>query len=569
MSDDVVPLVFPDAPRARLDRVLGELVSSANEVLATQGRLRSLLEASRLVASELDLPTVLRRIIAAAVELVGARYGAIGVIAPDGTLAQFIHVGMPDNLAAQIGHLPEGHGLLGALIEDQRPIRLEHLGEDARSSGFPAHHPPMDSFLGVPVRVRGEVYGNLYLSESVDGPFSEEDEELLIALAATAGAAIDHARLFDEGQRRQRWAAASAEVTAALLSENVEDSLAILAERVAGLADADLVCIALPSTTTTMTIVAAAGDLAGSFTGASFDSEGTLAAQAVEGGQPVLSDVEMMSQIDTGLALGPTMAIPFATTDAPAGALTVSRRPGRAAFTGADLEMAADFAAQASVALRLASVRADRARLALLEDRGRIARDLHDHVIQRLFGAGLSLQAVAGAVTDPALRGRISQQVDTLDAAIAEIRTAIFTLNASPASDAPVLRHRIVDVVSEMSDLFEESPRLTFTGAVDLMVSPDLAEDVIAVVREGLSNVARHAAATQTSISVAVTTERVAVQIEDNGRGIQNPGARSSGTGNLEQRATTRGGIFALTSAETGGTVLLWDVPLGLEKETP
>jgi signal transduction histidine kinase len=567
MTDEVVPLRFPDAPRAGLDRVIVELVASAQEVLATQGRLRSLVEASRLVSSELDLPSVLRKIIAAAIELVGARYGAIGVIAPDGTLAQFIHVGIDEKLAHEIGRLPEGHGLLGALIEDQEPIRLEHLRDDERSSGFPAHHPPMESFLGVPVRVRGDVYGNLYLSESIDGPFSEEDEELLIALAATAGAAIDHARLFDESQRRQRWAAASAEVTAALLEENTENSLAVLADRVAGLADADLVCIALPDSGSLMTIAVATGDLAESFNGVTFDASSTLTAQALESGQPVLSDVQTMSRVLPTLALGPTMAIPFTSSNAPTGVLTVSRFPGRAAFTSADLDMAADFAAQASVALRLASVRADRARLAVLEDRGRIARDLHDHVIQRLFGAGLSLQAVAGSVTDAATRAKIAQQVDTLDAAIAEIRTAIFTLGSTKESDTPVLRHRVVDVLAELSEHFAESPRLAFSGAVDLMVSPQLADDVVAVVREGLTNVARHAQATSTAISIAVSAGHVIVQIDDDGRGLATSSGRSSGTSNLEQRARDRGGEFSLTSPDSGGTVLRWKVPLDNEED--
>jgi GAF domain-containing protein len=208
VADETSALAFPDAPRSKLDHLLAELVDAAQDVLATQGRLRSLLNATRAVSGELDLPAVLRRIIEAAVDLVGARYGAIGVIAPDGSLEQFIHVGMSDELVQQIGALPEGHGLLGALIEEQAPIRLEVLSQDPRSSGFPAHHPPMDSFLGVPIRVRAEVYGNIYLSESEAGSFSEEDQELLIALAGAAGAAIDHARLFDESRRRQEWAAA-------------------------------------------------------------------------------------------------------------------------------------------------------------------------------------------------------------------------------------------------------------------------------------------------------------------------------------------------------------------------
>jgi len=558
MTEEHTPLAFPDAPRGRLDRVINDLVESAQEVLATQGRLRSLLEASRSVSSELELPVVLRTIVAAAVELVGARYGAIGVIAPDGSLAQFIHVGVSEELAHEIGHLPEGHGLLGALIEDQEPIRLEHLRDDRRSSGFPPHHPPMESFMGVPVRVRGEVFGNLYLTERADGPFSAEDQELLSALAASAGAAIDHARLFDESQRRQRWSAASAEVTAALLSEETDDSLGILADRVAQLADAELVCIALPETGTAMAVVVARGVLAERYAGVVFESEGTLAGRAHESGQPAMSDAGSLSSVDPTLVLGPSMAIPFASVGAPPGVLTVSRSSGRAAFTPADLEMAADFAGQASVALTLASGRADRARLAILEDRGRIARDLHDHVIQRLFGAGLSLQAVAGSISDPALRARVGQQVDALDAAIAEIRTAIFTLSVVEDSDAPKLRHRVLDVIGEMGDLFDESPLVTFGGAVDLMIDPALADDVIAVVREGLTNVARHAVATRTSVSIVVRNDEVVVEVEDDGRGIPDASTRSSGTANLEKRAVSRGGAFELVRPESGGTILRW-----------
>jgi len=560
MTEPDAHLAFPDAPRGRLDRVISELVGSAQEVLATQGRLRSLLQASRLVTSELELPNVLRQIVVAALELVGARYGAVGVIAPDGSLAEFIHVGMPEETARAIGHLPEGHGLLGALIDDQEPIRLEHLHDDPRSSGFPDHHPPMESFLGVPIRVRGEVYGNLYLSERIDGSFTAEDEELLVALAGTAGAAIYHARLFDESQRRQRWSAASAEVTSALLSDNSEDSLGIIADQVARLADADLVCVVLPGSDADMTVVEAHGELASVYKGATFQAAGTLAAQARESGQPVLSHTELTSRVRPDIALGPTMAIPFTSSDGPAGVLTVSRMPGRAAFTTGDLEMAADFAGQASVALRLAASRADRARLAVLEDRGRIARDLHDHVIQRLFGAGLSLQAVAGSMTDASARARIAQQVDALDLAIAEIRTAIFTLNTTPDSEAPMLRHRVVDVLADMADLFDESPRVSFAGAVDLMVDRALADDVIAVVREGLTNVARHAGATQTSVTVGVAGDRVTVRIEDDGRGIQST-SRSSGTANLEERARARNGTLAFHNAEPSGTVLIWDVP--------
>ncbi|MEX1079122.1 MAG: GAF domain-containing protein [Homoserinimonas sp.] len=563
MTDGTSSLAFPDAPRSKLDLVLAELVEAAQDVLATQGRLRSLLNASRAVSGELDLPAVLRRIIEAAVELVGAQYGAVGVIAPDGSLEQFIHVGMPDDLVAQIGHLPEGHGLLGALIDERAPIRLEHLSEDPRSSGFPTHHPPMDSFLGVPIRVRNEVYGNIYLSESKAGSFSEEDQELLISLASTAGAAIDHARLFDESRRRQEWAAASAEVTAALLSEQPDDSLAILADRVVSLAGADLVCVTLPRDQETMAVEVARGPLAPSFVGMTFKSAGTLAGRALESGNPILSEAVINSRIDPQVSIGPTMAVPLTASDHPGGVLIVSRLPGKARFTTADLDMAADFAAQASLAIRIANGQADRHRLALLEDRERIARDLHDHVIQRLFGVGLRLQAIAGTVQDPPGRRAIIEQVNALDTTISEIRTAIFTLTTEPDAVAPSVRHQVIDLLGEMAGILEEPPRVAFAGAVDLMVPTTMVDDMVAVVREGLSNVARHARARDTAVSISVDHGVLSVVIEDDGEGMGvGHGGDTRGMSNLSERAARFGGHFQVLAREPKGTTLKWTVPI-------
>jgi signal transduction histidine kinase len=555
-------LSFPDEPRSRLDRVLSDLVDSAQDVLATQGRLRNLLKASRVVADELDLTVVLRRIVEAAVELVGAQYGAIGVASPDGTLEQFIHVGMSQDLVEAIGKLPTGHGLLGALIENQEPIRLEHLSADPRSFGLPDGHPPMESFLGVPVRVRGEVYGNLYLTEQTTGKFSADDEQLLSALAATAGAAIDHARLYGESERRRRWSAAAAEITAALLSSGSEGSLSILAERVADLAEADLVCVAVPLGHGRMSIEMARGPLFEEFVGASFDSENTIEGRVFESRQPILSDIQLSDGSDLRRSFGPTIAVPLTSSENPMGVLTVSRIAGRPRFTIADLDMVAEFAAQAGLALRLDAARSDAEALTLLEDRGRIARDLHDHVIQRLFGAGLSIQSIVGTIADPIAQARLGEQVEVLDSAIAEIRTAIFAMTASATRHPTSLRHRVIDVLGELGDLFEASPRLVFTGPIDLLVPTDFGDDVIAVVREGLSNVARHAGASQTWMTIAVTPEQLSVTIEDDGTGITNDRGRASGTSNLEERARARGGEFSLLPRASNGTTLTWSVPL-------
>jgi signal transduction histidine kinase len=533
-----------------------------------EGRLRSLVEANRMVAGEIELPTVLRTIVQAAVELVGARYGAMGIIAADGTLEQFIHVGMPVEIVAGIGHLPEGHGLLGALIAVQEPIRLAELGDDPRSGGFPVSHPPMRSFLGVPVRVRNEVFGNLYLSDENAGMFSAEDQELLLALAASAGAAIDHARLFEEAQRRHGWAAASAEVTSLLLSGDGEDALSLIAGRALELTDADLAYISLPVRSGRMLVAEASGLFATDLAQEEFDSTDTIAGRAFESGQPVLMDAESKSSAHPNLSVGPTISVPLAVSEGRAGVLTVSRRAGRSSFRLADVDMVADFAEHVDIAIRLAAGRSDRQRLALLEDRSRIARDLHDHVIQRLFGAGLALQGLAGTIKDPLQRERITEQVAALDAAISDIRTAIFTISWSATHKHPSLRHLIVDLLSENQGMLADTPRLTFSGPVDVAVPAELAEDVIAVVREGLANVAKHARAAQTAVSVVVAEGSIVVQVEDDGVGIHpDTAGAASGTENLAHRAELRGGSFDLLPRTPSGTVLSWSVPLGRERE--
>jgi signal transduction histidine kinase len=559
-------IAFPDGPRSELERTIGELVDRAQDVLKTQGRLRSLLQANRIVVEELELEQVLRKIAEAAVGLVDAQYGALGVIGPDGHLEQFIHVGMPPEQAEAIGHLPDGHGLLGAVIDERRSIRLEHLSQDPRSAGFPVHHPTMDGFLGVPIRVRNEVYGNLYLTNPVGGAFSQEDEELITALAATAGVAIDNARLFDETRRRQRWSAALAEVTAALLSGDSDDVLGVVADRVASVIDADLVCVVLPVDERTILVDTARGDGAADLIRRRYPAAGSLVSAALESGQVVSSDSQLAGTwVPDNPERGPTVAIPLLAFSRPLGALTISRATGSSGFTPAELEMAADFAVQASVAIELARGRADRQRLDLVEDRNRIARDLHDHVIQRLFGSGMTLQAIASTAPD-GTRAAIAEQVDAIDAAISEIRTAVFTLT-SRSSAAPALRHRVLDVVAEASLGLATSPRLTFGGAVDLLVDGELAEDVVAVVREGLSNVSRHASAGTADVAIVVDDHRVVVTIDDDGTGLPKGTRRSSGTANLRERAKRHSGNFELTGRKSGGTRLRWTAVLTASEE--
>lgn len=558
------PLAFPDAPRSALERTIDELVDRAQAVLRTQGRLRNLLAANRRIVEHLRLEDTLYAVVSAAVELVDAEYGALGVIAPDGKeLERFIHVGMDDEQVRRIGHLPRGKGILGAVVQEATTIRLEHLGEDQRSAGFPQGHPPMDGFLGVPLRVRDTVYGNLYLANPHRGHFTQEDQELVEALGATAGIAIDNARLFEESRLRERWAAAAADVSSALVAdESIEDVLTIIADRVLAFVDAHLISVVLPDADTDVLQVAiAVGPVADLVRDRRYPASGSLAGHAIETGSVVADTTgSAVAGVNWAPPLGPTIAIPLRVAGDALGALVVARAPDGPVFADAELEMADEFGRQTSVALAVAQGRRDRRRLELAEDRSRIARDLHDHVIQRLFGSGLALQATAQRVPED-LRDHLEEQVTAIDAAIAEVRTAVFALGSSDRTAARSTRDRLLDVITELRPALSRHPRITFSGPVDVDVTGAIAHDVVAAVRESLANVARHAPGAECRIEVAVTDDAVQVVVEDDGPG---PGSseRRSGTANLAARATMRGGRYELGPGRDGGTTVVWAVPL-------
>lgn len=526
MTERSYRLTFTEAHRLELDRTLGELLENAQKVLHTQGRLRSLLRASQSVTEQLDLPTVLKRILEAATDLVEARHGALGVFAPNGHRGYVLSLGASGDPARLPGDLPLGRG---------------------------------PGFIGVPLLVRGDVFATLSLFEAASGEFSQEDEQFLSALAATAGSAIDNARLFDETQRRQRWSSALAEITGALLSGPGGDPIELVIEGALTLAEAELACLVREVTAESMMVEVVRGTLAPEVAGLVFDSAGTLTAKALHGGQPVIVGSSVGAP-EQPLLLGPTMVVPMTAAGAPRGALIVSRGTGHPEFTAQDVEVVGEFAAQASIALALVSAREDQQRLVVLEDRSRIASDLHDHVIQRLFAAGLSLDAASIHVADEALRTRISDQVQSLDEAILAIRTAIFALTAEHDNGSP-LRQRIIDVVTGMKDLFEGSPRLAFTGPVDFGVPDALADDLLAAVREGLTNVARHASATEVRVFLDVGTAEATLRISDDGVGITEP-RRRSGIANLERRAKRWDGGITFEQPVEGGTTMIWRVRL-------
>lgn len=554
------PIQFPELPRSELERAITDLVDKARLVLATQGRLRSLLAATRSIGEGLDLSVVLRRIVTAAVELVGGRYGALGVIGPGGELEEFIHVGLNSAVADEIGHLPRGRGLLGALISDPHPIRLENIRSDPRAAGFPAHHPPMDSFVGVPIRVRGEIFGTLYVTDRNGGPFTAEDEELLTSLAASAGIAIDNARLFGETQRRQRWAVASAEVSAGLLNEDGADPLALVAEAVAGLTDAAVVLLIRHTAGNALVVEHAWGADADVFAGRVIPHEGSVTGAVIGSGNPVLSPgLPLPYTGDRDLFTGPAMVVPLSGSRGPYGALAIVRGMGAPHFQEPDLDMATDFAAHASVALELRDARRARERIALLEDRSRIARDLHDNVIQRLFAVGLSLHSVDVSGVPDAVQTKLQSVNEILDDAITEIRKSVFALSSAELSGGTA-RHRLLDVVGESASAFPVPPRIVFEGQLDAWAPAAMVDDLEAVVREGLSNAARHADASGVDVSISADEREIRVCIADDGKGPVDNG-RASGTANLQARASGWGGRSLLRAGATGGAVLEWSVP--------
>jgi signal transduction histidine kinase len=564
-APQVEPLELP-CPTAG-DR-MGELVDRAAEILTAQDGLRALLAANRSIVEELSLPAVLRRVVAAAQAVAGARYAALGVIGPDGLLEEFVHTGMTEDEVEQIGDLPRGEGILGALIRTPVAIRRTQIDTDP-SSGFPGDHPPVTGFLGVPVRSRDVVFGNLYLTDRVDGrPFSAEDEELVLALAATAGIAIENARLYAEARQRQDWLAAAAETSRSLLGPTSDKTVVLqrIADTVARLAEADVAAVVLPTEDDpeTLEISVVAGRDAQHLRSLRYPRAGTLDWLAMEEGVAVLLDTveeqNLHVHLTKAMSVGPVMALPLIGERGPRGVIVVGRIEARPRFTAAELDLAGGFAAQAALALELEDARAYAQRLTVLEDRNRIARDLHDHVIQQLYASGLSLQSALATPRDPQLQGVLTRTVADLGDTIRQIRTTIFALTDSePGRPGP--RAAVLEVVRRAGAGLAQKPRVTFVGPVDTAVDDAMIGDLTAVVGEAVTNAVRHADADVVEVGVQVVGDRVRVVVGDDGAGL---GDQPWGHGltNLHRRALEAGGTLVLRPRPGGGLLLEWEVPL-------
>ncbi|AVH97641.1 MULTISPECIES: GAF domain-containing protein [Streptomyces] len=487
-------------------------------------RLPLLLDAVLGVGTDLELRATLQHIVDSATELTGARYGALGVVDPERhRLTGLFTTGMTEEERRRCGRLPDGRtGLTGALVRDPRPLRLDDLTADPRSVGVPEGHPEMRTFLGVPIRVHAEVFGNLYLTEKRAGRFTEEDLALLRVLASQAGIAIGNARLYETARQRERWIEGAAAVTTALLTgASAENALTTVAERARVLAGASAGVVLQPTPEGGMEIVAAStpddpGDLVGTTI-----APGSPVLVRLLGGEPVFvedsaTDPRMTTHVRS--RFGPSMMLPLRSGGKLIGTLALPRRRGGPPYSAVDRLLASQFASQAALALVLADARQDRERLAVYEDRDRIARDLHDLVVQRLFATEMMLESTRRRSAEPseenALLGRA---VDELDSTIQEVRTAIFALQQPPADAPTTFRGRVLRETGGAAALLGFQPSVHFSGAVDALVDEETEGRLLGVLRGALAAAHRRPGVGAITVGVTAVDGGVRLRIEDDG----------------------------------------------------
>jgi GAF domain-containing protein len=394
-------------------------------------RYRRLLEANHTISDELSLTSVLDRTVRAACDLLDTEYGALCIVAEDGSIEHLVHRGLDDEMVGRIGRPPRSGGLLGASLSSPRPIRLDDLTTDPRYYGFPPARPTLRSFLGVPIRARGVVLGELYVADPLAGRFDAEDEDLVVSLAATAGNAVENSRLYDEARRSRDWLNASGEIARALIADDDEEVLLDVVTRALSVAEADLACLILPTEDQQLQVKVAKGLGADRFRGVVLDpAESTMAKTIVAARSMRTHDVTLWTDVgfENPLDFGPAMIVPLLDAQGSRGAMLMLRRRRGLPFTLPDVDLASTFAAQVAFAMELNDTRADAEWVRVLEDRHRIAQDLHDNVMQRLFATGVGLQALAEQQADVALSERLRRHIVDLDETIDEIRTRVFGL---------------------------------------------------------------------------------------------------------------------------------------------
>jgi signal transduction histidine kinase len=531
------------------------------------GRAERLLETGLALAAELSLPALLQSIVDLAVELTDARYGAVGVLAADGVdLADFITSGLNADERADIGELPHGRGILGLLIREPAVLRIHDIAEDPRAAGFPPHHPPMRSFLGAPIRAHGRVFGNIYLTDKRgQTEFSQDDETAVVVLASQAGVAINNAQLYAELHLRERWLDSVREVATTLLAgDTARAALQLVAQHARELGDADMATISIPEGDG-LRIIIADGAGAQELRDVEVPLAGSLSAEVIRTEQTmVVADASRstLTQPMVSMAgVGPMIMVPLALRTSTAGVLAVGRKAGRTGFAPADIPLLESFAEQASLALEYARAMSEVTRLGMVEDRERIARDLHDGVIQSLYAVGIGLQGTAGLVGDARLADRIQQFVTEIDRVIGDLRSYIFGLRPSVLGAG-----NLTNTLEQIAHETEERTGVTVVVDVDVTLEPALASrsaHVVHIVREALSNVGRHAAATTCRVSVRREGSSAVIEVDDDGRGFDRTTTSSGlGMGNLAERADAIGGTLAIESVLGRGTTVRVTVPL-------
>jgi two-component system sensor histidine kinase DevS len=529
-------------------------------------RLDGLVEAMLVVTSGLELDVTLRSIVHTDTNLVDARYGALEVHDQKRRLLEFVYEGIDDETFRRIGHLPEGRGVVGALMDDPKPIRLDDIAKHPAAAGFPANHPIMRTFLGVPILIRDEVIGNLYLAEKADGqPFGEDDEVLVRALGAAAGIAIENARLYQQATARQSWIESTRDIATELLSGAEPATVfRLVAEEALKLTGADAALVAVPvdeevpaGDVIELLAIETVGSIEVFAAGQAIPVIGTSIGDTFTSRTPRRVDRLLLNGLRGD---GPALILPLRAAGTVAGVVVVARHDSSRPFSDEQLEMMAAFTDQAALAWQLATSQRRMRELDVLTDRERIARDLHDHVIQRLFAVGLALQGTVPRARHPEVRQRVSDAVDDLQTVIQEIRTTIFDLHGV-SQGITRLRQRIDDAIVQFAGSGLRTT-VQFAGPLSVVDSA-LADHAEAVVREAVSNVVRHAHATTLTVRVKVEDD-LCIEVIDNGCGIPD-GITGSGLTNLRRRAEQADGVFLLESPSGGGTLLRWSVPLPAE----
>lgn len=543
----------PDPPQGELRLLSADLTRSGLEKL-----LGVIAHAHTLVASEVSLQAMLQHIVTAARELVGARYAALGVIGQDGLLDEFVHDGMAEDAVERIGERPRGRGILGLLTSHPAPVRLSDLAAHPAAAGFPLHHPAMDSVLGVPIRVRDRVLGNLYLTGSTNGQFSAEDEQSAVALAASAGVAVDSARRDQESEQRHRWATASIEVTRQLLAGQDEHPLDIILQGAQQTASADVASLALVAGPGSLQIQAIR---TGVTSQTLMDLDTGAVGEVARSGTPVLVTASRdAGDGDPAARIGSVIIVPLTDGDKIMGTLSVGRLPGRRSFTGADLNHLAGFASHSGVAMELDRVRSDQQAKHISDDHDRIATALNNHVIHELFAVSLGLQGLVATGKHPVFRARVNGYIAILDATISHIPTAVYDIDTTPGQHTPSLRHRILAAIEDHMPALGFPVTTTFQGQLGRAMPSALADDVVAAVQEALTTIAGHANTTRAELRVSIDRDSITVENTDNGTSAQPPAPadRPTASGPHTHRRT---GNLTTTTTSNGDTRLTWTRP--------